>query len=140
LEYTERKYKSLFKNMVKIGDSYNIICTSYGKCFHGVGHELLLHRAMAAQMTNQIENQIEFIINHIASQPEYIDNTALFEAFQENQEKWAEVEAGIYDDYIRGEGRLSWGDSSTKNSAYLLPCPNRERTVSNMIRQAGASS
>ncbi len=52
-------------------------------------------------------NQIEFIINHIASQPDYIDSTGLFKAFQENQEKWAEVEAGIYNEYIRGEGMLS---------------------------------
>ena len=68
-----------------------------------MGNELLLHRATAARMTNQIE----FIINHIASQPDYIKNTGLFEAFQENQAKWAEVEAGICDKYIRGEGTIS---------------------------------
>ncbi len=89
--------------MVEIGNSYNGICTSYGKCVHGIENELLLHRATATRMTNQME----FIINHIASQPNYIKNTGLFEAFQENQAKWAEVEAGIYDKYIRGEGTLS---------------------------------
>jgi hypothetical protein len=103
LDYIERKYESLFQNMVEIGNGYNGICTSYGKCIHGIGNELLLRRATAARMTNQIE----FIINHITSQPDYIKNTGLFEAFQENQAKWAEVEAGIYDKYIRGEGTIS---------------------------------
>ena len=35
----------------------------------------------------------------------------------------------------------SWrGNSSTKKSAYLLPCPNRARTASHMMQQAGALS
>ena len=42
---------------------------------------LLLHRATAACMTNQIK----FILNHIATHPEYMDGTGLFKAFQENQ-------------------------------------------------------
>ncbi len=58
---------------------------------------------MAAWMTNQIE----FIINHIASKPDYIDSASLYEEFQDNQEKWAEVEVGIYDEYIRREATLS---------------------------------
>ncbi len=58
---------------------------------------------MAARMTNQLE----IIINHIAAQPEFLEGNGLFEAFQENQAKFAEVKAGIYAEYIRGEGTLS---------------------------------
>jgi hypothetical protein len=53
-----------------------------------------------------MSNQIKFFINHIAAQPEFLEGNGLFEAFQENQAKFAEVEAGIYTEYIRGEGTL----------------------------------
>ncbi len=68
---------------MEIENSYNGVCTSYEKCDHGVGNKLLLHRATAARMTNQIE----FILNHIATHPKYMDGTGLFEAFQENHAK-----------------------------------------------------
>ena len=97
-----KKYNILFENLMEIGNSYNGVCTSYGKCIHKVGNNLLLHRATAARMTNQIK----FILNHITTHPEYMDGTGLFEAFQENQAKWAEVEAGKFDKYTRGEGTL----------------------------------
>ena len=48
------KYGILFVNLTEIGNSYNGVCTSYGRCIHGVGNKLLLHRAMASRMTNQI--------------------------------------------------------------------------------------
>jgi hypothetical protein len=92
----------MFSDVAEIRDCYNGVCTSYGKCIHGVGNKLLLHRAMAACMNNQIK----FIINHIAAQPEFLEGNGQFEAFQENQAKFAEVEAGIYTEYIRGEGTL----------------------------------
>jgi hypothetical protein len=44
---------------------------------------------------------------HTAALNPPLDSTRLFEAFQENQAKWAEVAAGIYDEYIRGEGTHS---------------------------------
>jgi hypothetical protein len=93
----------MFSDVAEIGDCYNGVCTSYGKCIHGVGNKLLLHQAMAAHMNNQIK----FIINHFAAQPEFLERNGLFKAFQENQAKFAEVKAGIYAEYIRGEGTLS---------------------------------
>ncbi len=87
-----RKIDIMFSDIAEIGDCYNGVCTSYRKCIHGVGNEHLLHRAKAACMNNQIE----FIINHIAAQPEFLEGNGLFEAFQENQAKFAAVEAGIY--------------------------------------------
>ncbi len=86
----------MFSDVTELGMNYNRICTSYGKCIHGVGNELLLHRATSACLNNQIE----FIINHIAAQPGYLEGNGLFKAFQENQEKRSEVEAGIYAEYI----------------------------------------
>jgi hypothetical protein len=68
-----------------------------------VRNELLLHQATSARLNNQIE----FIINHIVAQPKNLKGNRLFEAFQQNHEKWSEVKAGIYAEYMRGEGTLS---------------------------------
>ncbi len=76
-----RKIDIMFSDVAEIGDCYNGECTSYGKCIHGVGNKLLLHQAKAARMNNQIK----FIINHIATQSEFLEGNGLFEAFQENQ-------------------------------------------------------
>ncbi len=90
------KIDIMFSDIAEIGGCYNGVCSSYGKCIHGVGNKLLLHQAMAARMNNQIK----FIINHIAAQPEFLEGNGLFKAFQENQAIF--VEAGIYTEYIRG--------------------------------------
>ena len=103
LDEHNKKFGILFDNLAEIGNSYNGVATSYGRCVHGVGNELLLHRATAARMTNQIE----FIINNIAKKPEFLEGEGLFEAYQEHISKWETIEAGIYDEYIRGEGTLS---------------------------------
>jgi hypothetical protein len=78
-----------------------------------------------------MNNQIEFIINHITAQPEFLEGNGLFEAFQENLAKFAEVEAGIYAEYIRGEEPLSPKTIALKrrteqnqdNSLYQEPNP-----------------
>jgi hypothetical protein len=54
-------------------------------------------------------NQIEFIINNIAKKPEFLEGEGLFEAYQEHISKWQTLEAGIYDEYIRGEGNMVRG-------------------------------
>jgi hypothetical protein len=69
-----RKIDIMFSDVAEIGDCYNGVCTSYGKCILGVGNKLLLPRVMAAHMNNQIE----FIINHIAAQPEFLEENGLF--------------------------------------------------------------
>jgi hypothetical protein len=124
----------MFSDVAEIGDSYNGVCTSYRKCIHGVENKLFLHQAMAACMNNQIE----FIINHITAQPDSLEGNRLFEAFQENQAKLAEVEAGSYAEYIRGEGTLSpktlvlkrRTEQNQDNSFYQEPSP--PRTPSNL--------
>jgi hypothetical protein len=93
------KFDIMFSNVTEIGEGYNGVCTSYGKCIHRVGNELLLHQAMSACLNNQVE----FIINHIMAQPEYLEGNGLFKAFQQNHKKWSEVEARIYAEYMRGE-------------------------------------
>jgi hypothetical protein len=117
----------MFSDVAEIGDCYNGVCTSYRKFIHGVGNKLLLHRATAACMNNQIK----FIINHITAQPEFLEGNGLFKAFQENQAKFAEVEAGICAEYIRGEGTLlpktlalKWRtEQNQDNNFYQEPSP-----------------
>ena len=48
-----------------------------------------------------------------------MDGTGMFEAFQENQEKWVEVEAGVFDEYIRGEGTLSLRTHNDSNGQWI---------------------
>ncbi len=103
----------MFSNVTEIGEGYNGVCTSNGKCIHGVGNKLPLHRAMSARLNNQIE----FIINQIMAQPKYLVGNGLFEAFQQNHKKWSEVEAGIYAEYMRGEGALSLNTLRQKHKA-----------------------
>ncbi len=107
-----RKF-DMFSDVTEIGKEYNGVCTSYGKCIHGVGNELLLPRATSARLNNQIE----FIINHIMAQSKYLEGNGLFEAFQQNHKKWSAVEAGIYAEYMRGEGTLSPNTLRQKHKA-----------------------
>ncbi len=108
-----RKFDIMFSNVTEISEGYNGLCTSYRKCIHGVGNELLLHQATSACLNNQIE----FIVNHIAAQHEYLEGNGLFEAFQQNHKKWSKVEAGIYAEYMRGEGTLSPNTLRQKHKA-----------------------
>ncbi len=102
----------MHSDLAEIGDRYNGICTSYGKCIHEVGIELLYHRVT----NSRLNNQIEFIINHIATQPDYLNGNGLFEAFQQNHEKWAKIESEIHKEYIRGEEIPSPEASDTEHN------------------------
>ena len=93
-----KNINTMFDNMKTIAKNYNGIARNYNTSIDGVVSKLLENKITLTRLTTQID----FILTHMASNPDFLKVTGIWEDFLEHQEDFDQVQQELDEQYQRG--------------------------------------